>query len=268
LLKFGIQRYVRSAGVPANTDIKTYDVGRFYVATSNTPSSPTTLGELYVTYEIELITPQLSNFIAAQLINEPVGSPFWTQFARVVVSAAGVATLFSEYYNQLMFFIVKQQTVAGRAVLDIAVNPNINKLIKFDFASNQVANIGRPGGSAGPNDGGLEYNQSSGIYSYSIAQGSGGTNSSWITSPSPGLLAADADPSNDILPVYRFSLAPGSTTFLNAYTLQGAPDLVSSPLLPAIPGPAPTLREDFVFNWFAPTLPATYASDNQLTFRG
>jgi len=267
LLKFGVQRYVRSAGVPANTDVKTYDVGRFYVATSNTPSSPTTLGELYVTYEVELITPQLSNFVPAQVGNEPVQSPFWIQFARIQTSAAGVASLFSEYYNQLMFIIAQQQIVGGRAVIDIAVNPSINKLIKFDFASNQVANIGRPTGTPGPADGGLGFSQNAGPYSLSIAQGSGGTNSSWITEPSPGLLEPDVVNANNALPVYRFSLAPNSTTFLNAYALSGAPNMGTSNL-PTLGGIPPLNRDDFVFNWAAQILPSALSVTNEVVKLG
>lgn len=63
LKKFGIQRYTR---VGNNTgDIKTYDVGAFQIATQSTPATATTLGELYVEYEVKLYTPQLNNSIAA-----------------------------------------------------------------------------------------------------------------------------------------------------------------------------------------------------------
>lgn len=263
LLKFGVQRYVRSAGVPANTDVKTYDVGKFYVATSNTPSTPTTLGELYVSYEVELITPQLSNFVPAQFNNEPVGSPFWMQFARIAVNAAGVATLFSEYYNQLMFIIAQQQTVGGRAIVDIALNPNINKLVKFDYSCNQAATIGRPAGTPPPAFGGLQFCQSSGPFSLSIAQGSGGINSSWVTEPSPGMLETEVTLPNNALPVYRLSLPANSTSFLNAYTLQGAPNMQFE-TLPTISGLTPLERNEFVFNWAQQVLPSSLSAYNEV----
>lgn len=51
--------YVRS-GVVASTDIKTYDVANFFIAT-NGQASATDIGELYVEYDVELLTPQLNN---------------------------------------------------------------------------------------------------------------------------------------------------------------------------------------------------------------
>lgn len=60
LRKFGVQRYVRGEEpLPQNSDIKTYDVGNFYIAHQGVQTSQT-LGELYVTYDITLHTPQPS----------------------------------------------------------------------------------------------------------------------------------------------------------------------------------------------------------------
>lgn len=54
--------YVRSGVVP-NTDIKTYDVGKLYVATQGQDATWNNLvGELYVEYDVELLTPQLNNY--------------------------------------------------------------------------------------------------------------------------------------------------------------------------------------------------------------
>ncbi len=58
LRKFGIQRYVRRGPLSSNLDIKTYDVGNFFLATKGEADS-SMIGELYVTYDVELITPQL-----------------------------------------------------------------------------------------------------------------------------------------------------------------------------------------------------------------
>lgn len=51
--------YVRSGAV-ASTDIKTYDVANFFIAT-NGQAAATDIGELYVEYDVELLTPQLNN---------------------------------------------------------------------------------------------------------------------------------------------------------------------------------------------------------------
>jgi len=55
-------RYVRS-GLVANSDLKTFDVGTFYIATQGNADT-TVIGELYVSYNITLQTPQfdLANF--------------------------------------------------------------------------------------------------------------------------------------------------------------------------------------------------------------
>jgi len=53
------QLYNRSSALVANQDIKTYDVGSLTVATQGTPTT-TTVGELWVEYEIELAIPQAS----------------------------------------------------------------------------------------------------------------------------------------------------------------------------------------------------------------
>lgn len=56
LRKFGVQRFIRNEEPLGTGDIKTYDVGKLYVATQGTGNL--TVGELYVTYDITLHTPQ------------------------------------------------------------------------------------------------------------------------------------------------------------------------------------------------------------------
>jgi len=51
------QHYIRSTTV-SGTDLKTYDVGNLFVCTSGCADT-SALGELYVIYDVELITPQL-----------------------------------------------------------------------------------------------------------------------------------------------------------------------------------------------------------------
>jgi len=57
LQKFGVQRYLRGGVLAANLDVKTFDVGNLFVATQGCADA-TAIGELYVTYDLELITPQ------------------------------------------------------------------------------------------------------------------------------------------------------------------------------------------------------------------
>lgn len=57
LHKFGQQRYVRAGEPPAISDIKTFDVGNLFIATQGCVDT-SAVGELYVCYDVELITPQ------------------------------------------------------------------------------------------------------------------------------------------------------------------------------------------------------------------
>lgn len=59
LLKFGVQRFTRSGALSANLDIKTYDVGNLLVGTQG-QANTAAIGELWVEYDVELITPQNS----------------------------------------------------------------------------------------------------------------------------------------------------------------------------------------------------------------
>jgi hypothetical protein len=57
--------YTRSTNSPPNTDIRKYDLCNFQIATSGIPNSASaqTLGELWFSYDIELIKPELSGGI-------------------------------------------------------------------------------------------------------------------------------------------------------------------------------------------------------------
>ena len=86
LRKFGVQRFVRTTANPANTDLKTYDVGNLQLATQNTPATPTTLGELYVEYEVEFFTPQIPTAATRDQRNV-------TQTAKIDIPAAGAGNI-------------------------------------------------------------------------------------------------------------------------------------------------------------------------------
>ncbi len=60
LAKFGAQRYNRSAALASNLDIKTYDVGNLNVATQGCADT-SAIGELYVDYDVEFMTPQVAS---------------------------------------------------------------------------------------------------------------------------------------------------------------------------------------------------------------
>lgn len=67
LLKFGTQRYIRTGAIPTVSDAKTYDVGNLFIATQGVTTAPV-IGELWVSYDVELITPNTSPAPASVLI--------------------------------------------------------------------------------------------------------------------------------------------------------------------------------------------------------
>jgi hypothetical protein len=65
------QRYVRASSVPTGGDQKTYDLGNFQLITSGQDAT-TTIGEIYVDYEIELIGPKTNNILGANLLGADI----------------------------------------------------------------------------------------------------------------------------------------------------------------------------------------------------
>jgi hypothetical protein len=49
--------FIRPGAQPAGTDLKTYDIGKLFVISQGVGASAATLGELYVEYEVWLLTP-------------------------------------------------------------------------------------------------------------------------------------------------------------------------------------------------------------------
>jgi len=61
------QRFIRSGNLGPNQDVVLYDIGNLYVCTSGVSSG--TVGELHAEYEVELITPQVSDdVLSAKLV--------------------------------------------------------------------------------------------------------------------------------------------------------------------------------------------------------
>jgi len=58
-LKMVPERYVRTAALVGNYDLKTYDLGNLHIATVGTGTTAISLGEIYVEYTVRLRTPQI-----------------------------------------------------------------------------------------------------------------------------------------------------------------------------------------------------------------
>jgi hypothetical protein len=101
-------KYVRTAGLPGSTDIKTYDIGNLNVATSGVTVN-TAVGELHVAYRVTLMKPVLENLAGPHANNSvsfyinsastalttatPINMPFTVSTNGVILAyAAGVFT--------------------------------------------------------------------------------------------------------------------------------------------------------------------------------
>jgi hypothetical protein len=96
LLKFGVQRYIRTGALASNLDVKTYDVADFLIATQGMADS-SAVGELYVDYDVELITPQINQTavfqaMSARIQDSGTGTSRAAPFGTVTVtpSAGGL----------------------------------------------------------------------------------------------------------------------------------------------------------------------------------
>ncbi len=129
LWKFGVQRYIRQAAV-ANTDIKTYDVGNLNIGVQGMADT-SNVGELYVVYDVELITPnQTSGLIDPALEAKIVaaGSVSKTAlYGSAPVQTGSLAVTASNTANGTLTFaqtgkFLVQQNVTGTG---IGVSPTI-----------------------------------------------------------------------------------------------------------------------------------------------
>jgi len=111
LLKFGVQRYVRTGSAPVGSDLKTYDVGMLNVASQGVTNAPV-IGELWVEYDVDLITPNtapapISEKITAGGASIAAASPFGATpvlagNVPVVVAADGKTLTFQQGGNYFM----------------------------------------------------------------------------------------------------------------------------------------------------------------------
>lgn len=244
LHKFGTQRYVRPGTQPTGTDIKSYDIGNLYVGTSNTPSTATTLGELYVSYEIQLFTPQLVVPLTIASDENTQSSSFAQQTANITVSTAGAISVAAEYYNQLMWYVYQTQIIGGNTIVDIIVNPNLTKPIRFDAFGMLGSSLGRASDYPATATFGLDY-LTTGLNIFNPVT----TNfaASWVTRPTRNITGTNTSKAS----MYRLSLTPNQVFKLNSFALEGFPPLTAT-ALPGIAGPSLPNIDSIVFNWNNP----------------
>jgi hypothetical protein len=90
--------FIRIGAQPANTDIKTYDIGNLYVISQGVGTSGATLGELYVEYDVVLMTPVYENssdeiIIGAYVAGvgaQTIANPFGDGETQVAAASVGI----------------------------------------------------------------------------------------------------------------------------------------------------------------------------------
>lgn len=55
-------KFIRTGSVPSGSDLKTYDAGMLYVATSGATAN-SVIGDIYANYSVDLLTPQLNDAV-------------------------------------------------------------------------------------------------------------------------------------------------------------------------------------------------------------
>ncbi len=155
--------YVRTGAVPTTDSILMYDYGRTFVATSGNPASGNILGELWVTYEVELKKPVVSKTFNVQSFSAQAtaginsGTPFgtaWlgtksTMWLPITTTSAGVVTFPSGSYGawQLTYWVsggsnndLGIPSVVGADIIN-CFGPNGSKQTKNNVTSDAVATI-------------------------------------------------------------------------------------------------------------------------------
>ncbi len=140
--------YVRSGAVPSGEDARMYDLGKFQIATVGMQAAAT-IGELWVTYDIELLKPRLSPYgsitgeysriangaftntdVFGSIQTTPTGD------LGITISSSGAGwdrVLFPAFINQGRF-LVNISWVGANAALTLA-NPTLSNLTQESYFS-------------------------------------------------------------------------------------------------------------------------------------
>ncbi len=126
--------FVRPGVQPANTDIKTYDIGNLFIISQGVSTSDATLGELYVEYTVLLMTPvfeplplpSIGGNITGDGLTASAANPFGTaptvdpQAASIAIDNASQIT-FSEAGTYLVAFEITGTVITADALVGVGV---------------------------------------------------------------------------------------------------------------------------------------------------
>lgn len=118
----GPKKYIRTSSLSPNLDIKTYDVGNFFVAT--TDGSVVNWGKLWVEYDVVFHTPQLPSGGGNQIVSQTIAGGGTVSSAAIFGSAPvstgnNVVTAVANTltFNNVGFYFVSSQVSGTNPVV-------------------------------------------------------------------------------------------------------------------------------------------------------
>jgi len=117
--------YVRPAGIPSGTDVKTYDAGNLFVCTQNVTTASAVCGELYVEYIVRLMTPVTEpNATASGTYFSNSGMSNTTQFITGATTSGGlVISVLSGTEISISGFVNGAEYILAQDVVGTVVSP-------------------------------------------------------------------------------------------------------------------------------------------------
>lgn len=130
--------YVRPGAVPPNTDVRLWDVGDLYVATQGISTNSATCGELYVEYDVLLMTPVYESILASSTVSMVAASTATPLLNGIVqgtlitsITNAGAVTLSNLIVGQE--YVLCYATTGANAPTGYTVGSLVGLTLKNQF---------------------------------------------------------------------------------------------------------------------------------------
>jgi hypothetical protein len=134
--------YSRSGGIPSGTDARMFDLGNFQIATVGLPVSSGNIGELWVTYDVELIKPTMygdlnvSHFNLAANIST---SAYFDTTAAFVYPSSGATTegkikTSTFYFPEALSsgkYVIQYSVYGASTTLTASLSPTLTNCSQF-----------------------------------------------------------------------------------------------------------------------------------------
>jgi len=157
-------QYVRSSAVPAGEDLKTYDLGTMYVATQGMQANNVNLGELWVSYEVELRKPKATALVGAGT----------TSFVSSLAGSYATGTAFATALNT--------STINSLGVVWSSAAANVTATLPVGSAGTYVLAFATPSvGAPSTNFAACTVTNANVVYGYNAFANGVTANPSWVT---------------------------------------------------------------------------------------